>query len=299
MTGLITEIQRFSLHDGPGIRTTIFLKGCNMKCSWCHNPETIKNIKQIHYYEQNCIQCFKCVTVCPSKAHKKIAGEHRYFPNLCIRCGKCADICYPEGMVVSGIAKTVREVMEEILQDKPYYVDSGGGVTISGGEVLCQIPFSLELAEACHSEGIHVVVQTNLSKPFEEIKPLLGKTDLILCDLKLMDNEEHIKWTGLGNTQIIDNLLKLDTMGIPYIVRTPLIPGVSDTKENIEAIAGFLARLKGVLYYELINFNPLGGYKYKSLGIKDLFSGVKPLSSRKIEELKEYADKFVQVVCGG
>ena len=128
-TGMITEIERFALNDGPGIRTTVFFKGCNMNCAWCHNPETIRCGRDLLYHANKCIGCYKCVYACPSKAHKRIDGVHRYFPNLCVKCGKCADICYAGAMEMSGRKATVREVMAEILQDKPYYQSSGGGVT--------------------------------------------------------------------------------------------------------------------------------------------------------------------------
>ncbi len=292
MNGIITEIQRFSLNDGPGIRTNIFLKGCNMNCLWCHNPETISRNKELHYYEQNCIQCFHCVTVCPSKAHKRIAGVHHYYPKLCIRCGKCAGICYAGAMEVSGKSITAAEAMSEILQDKAYYINSGGGVTISGGEVLCQAEFAMELTEACHKEGITVAIETNLTGDFEEIRTLLGKVDCIMCDLKLFDTAEHRRWTGRGNEEILYNIKKLPELKVPFIVRTPLIPGVTDTEENIAAIAEFLSGVNGLQYYKLLNFNPLGASKYKSLSKENLFRDIHPLSEKRVGRLKQIAEGY-------
>jgi pyruvate formate lyase activating enzyme len=292
MMGIITEIQRFSLNDGPGIRTTVFLKGCNMQCTWCHNPETLSSNREIHYYENNCIRCYKCVGVCPSKAHKRIGGEHRYFPKLCITCGKCADICYAGAMAMSGTLMDATGIMREILQDKPYYAGSGGGVTLSGGEVFCQLPLVLDLTESCRAEGIPVAVETNLAFPFDYMQPLFRKLQLVMCDLKLMDNSLHKEYTGAENVLILENIRKLNAVGVPFIVRTPLIPGVTDTDKNIADIAEFLRDQPGMQYYEILNFNPLGAPKYKSLGRKNFFPNARPLSAKRIRELAILAGKL-------
>ncbi len=292
MDGMITEIERFSLNDGPGIRTTVFFKGCNMKCAWCHNPETIRMNRELHYYAEKCIGCFKCVYACPSKAHKRINNEHRFFPNLCVTCGKCASICYAGAMAISGNKMSVEQVMDEILQDKPYYENSKGGVTLSGGEVLCQQEFAEMLTDACHEQGISVGIETNLNFPWKQIQPLIEKIDLIMCDLKLDDTEMHKKWTGTGNEQIKENIRHIAAIKKTFIVRTPLIPGVTDSNENIKNIAVFLkeADQEGAMkYYELLNFNPLGESKYRSLKRENLFEGKRPLEGRRISELKEIA----------
>lgn len=294
MNGMITEIERFALNDGPGIRTTVFFKGCNMHCAWCHNPETISGNRELHYYANKCIGCYKCVYACPCKAHKRINNEHRFFPNLCVKCGKCASVCYAGAMAVSGEKKTVEDVMNEILQDKPYYVTSKGGVTLSGGEVLCQKEFAEELTDACHEQGISVGIETNLSFPWDTIAPLIDKLDLIMCDLKLDDTDAHKKWTGIGNEQIKENIGRLAQTGKPFIVRTPLIPGATDSDENIAGIAAFLKSIDTngtMMYYELLNFNPLGGTKYKSLRRKNPFEDAKPLPRERVIALKEIADK--------
>lgn len=294
MNGMITEIERFALNDGPGIRTVVFLKGCNMKCAWCHNPETISGSRELHYYSGKCIGCYKCVYACPSKAHKRINNEHRYFPNLCIKCGKCADVCFAGAMAVSGTKASAEEVIGEILQDKPYYISSGGGVTLSGGEVLCQKEFAEELTDLCHREGISVGIETNLSFPWEQISPLIEKADLIMCDLKLDDTEAHRKWTGIGNEQIKENIRQLARTGKAFLVRTPLIPGATDSDENIKNIAQFLAGTctgSGFLCYELLNFNPLGGTKYASLRKANAFADAKPLSKERLLHFKELAEQ--------
>lgn len=286
-TALITEIERFALNDGPGIRTTVFFKGCNLKCSWCHNPETLSLRQDLHYHADKCISCYKCVYACPCKAQKRINNEHRYFRNICVRCGKCAEICYAGAMEISGKKMSVDEVMAEIVQDKSYYRTSGGGVTLSGGEVLCQMEFAGALTEACHREKIPVGIETNLCFPWENIKDFIGKLDLVMCDIKIMDPEEHKKWVGAENGMILENVRHLDESGIPYIVRTPLIPGATDSDRNIGDIAEFLSELGGKnrIRYELLNFNPLGSSKYESLGKKNLFKDAKPLTAGRLDEL--------------
>ena len=292
MDGMITDIERFALNDGPGIRTTVFFKGCNMVCPWCHNPETIRASRDLLYYKSKCIRCYKCVYACPSKAHKRIDGEHRFFPNLCVRCGKCAEICYAGAMVMSGRKTACEEVMAEIVQDKPYYTNSGGGVTLSGGEVLCQKDFAKEIAGACHAEGIAVGIETNLNFPWEEIKDTVCGMDLVMCDLKLIDDEAHKGQTGVSNRYIMDNIRHIGAGSIPFIVRTPLIPGVTDTEDNIRRIAAFVKECNtggALLYYELLNFNPLGATKYESLKMENAFADARPLSEERMRALAEAA----------
>lgn len=292
LEGLLTEIERFALNDGPGIRTTVFFKGCNMNCRWCHNPETIKPGCDILYYASKCIGCCKCVYACPSKAQDKIGNAHVFYPNICVKCGKCADICYAGAMTMCGKKYTVDDVMKEVVQDKSYYASSGGGVTLSGGEVLCQREFALALTDACHKEGISVGVETNLNFPWNSVKDVLDAVNLIMCDVKLIDDEEHKKQTGVGNTAILNNVRRVAGSGKPFIVRTPLVPGVTDTNENIAGIAAFLkeADKNGtMMYYELLNFNPLGATKYEALARQNDFKDAKPLPKARVHELAAVA----------
>ena len=293
MEGLITEIERFALSDGPGIRTAVFFKGCNMQCRWCHNPETIKAGKDLLYYASKCIGCYKCVYACPSKAQKRINNVHIYYPNICVKCGKCAALCYAGAMALCGKKYTVDDVMREIVQDKAYYVSSGGGVTLTGGEVLCQPDFVKELTDACHKENISVGIETNLNFPWESIKSVIDAVDLVMCDIKLIDSDEHKKWTGVGNEAILENVRRIAQTGKPFIVRTPLIPGATDSDENIGGIAKFLADVDEsgtMMYYELLNFNPLGATKYAALSRKNEFADAKPLPKTRVRELKSIAE---------
>ena len=285
MKHLITDIQRFSLNDGPGIRTTVFFKGCNMRCLWCHNPETLSMGADLMFYPSKCIGCGKCLSACPVGAHTVENGMHVIDRKRCVKCGKCASVCYAEALVMSGREMTVAQIMDEVRQDKAYYDASGGGVTLSGGEVLCHVEFAAELARACRQEGISVAIETNLSLPYEQIEPLLRETDVLMADLKLFDDGQHRKYTGLSNRTTIENLQCLQN--IPMIVRTPLIPGVTATRENLRAIATFLADKEKLTYYQLLNFNPLGASKYRGLDAENAFADARPFTDEQMRAFGE------------
>ncbi len=284
---LITNIQRFSLNDGDGIRTTVFFKGCNMNCSWCHNPETIAHHTELLFYENKCIGCGKCYDACALRAHKGVDGIHTIARDICINCGKCAEICYAEALEMCGRRMSVDDIMREVRQDIAYYKNSGGGVTLSGGEVLCQRDFAIALCDAIKSEGISAAVETNLHFDFDFARALLEKCDLIMCDIKLYDDRAHTEHTGVPNKLILDNIKKLDELSVPVIVRTPLIPGITDSDENICAIADYIKNMKNLRRYELLNFNPLGEGKYKALGKPNAHEKARPLSSDRLSHIKE------------
>ena len=291
MKSIITNIQRFSLADGDGIRTTVFFKGCNMKCSWCHNPETKSCKNELMQYASKCIQCLKCADVCKENAISFSNGRCTVDRIKCTACGKCAEICYAGALVLCGTQMTVEDIMNEVRQDKAYYDTSGGGVTLSGGEVLCQRDFATELAKACHAEGISVAIETNLAFDFEYASSLLKNVDLLMCDLKIYDESAHKLHTGVSNKQIIENIQKADKLGIPVIVRTPLIPGVTDSFENLSVIANEVKKLKNLVRYELLNFNPLGESKYRGLGEENRFESAKPLSPEELDKIRTVLNK--------
>ena len=193
MLGNVTDIQRFSLNDGNGIRTTVFLKGCNMRCGWCHNPETIDFENNIMLYEKNCIKCGYCFKACSNGAHIVEDGIHKINSQKCTLCGRCVSVCYAEALKFASKRMSVDEVMCEITQDMPYYEKSGGGVTVSGGEALCQAEFVEKLVDECKKRGINVAVETNLFHDFLKIEEILKKLDMIMFDIKLMDEELHKK----------------------------------------------------------------------------------------------------------
>lgn len=290
MYGMITDIQRFSLNDGPGIRTTVFLKGCNLHCAWCHNPETIRKKNELMVYPANCIGCGHCVPVCPSGARSIAAGVLEFDRSRCTACGACAAVCFPGALKMAGRSVSVAEVMGEILQDRAYYADSGGGVTLSGGELFCQAEFTDALIDACREEKIPVAVETNLNWQFESARPILEKLDLIMFDVKIFDSVEHKRWTGVENAELLDNARRLDTLDRPLIARTPLISGATDSAENIRAIAGFLRNFRNLRCYELLNFNPLGDSKYRALEEKNPFVSARPLKPEALNRLREAAE---------
>lgn len=292
MFGNVTDIQRFCLNDGPGIRTCVFFKGCNLHCSWCHNPETIDHRTELHFYEKNCIGCGKCTEVCPAGAQQMLHQLHFFDRSKCIRCGACASVCYAGAMAVSDKKMSVDDIMREIVQDKIYYDYSGGGVTLTGGEVLCQASFAAELAKACRSEHISVGIESNLCMPFESLQQLLPWIDLVMLDIKLFGSAEHKKWTGMDNHLLLSNIRKLSECNIPMIVRTPLIPGATDSDENLLSIAEFLSHQKNIRYYELLNFNPLGESKYKSLQKPNPFEDARPLPQQRLNEILELLKPF-------
>ena len=258
MKAYVTNIQRFSLNDGPGIRTTVFLQGCNMHCDWCHNPETI-----------------------PARP------VEMFYKEKCIGCGKCKEGCTTGARAMSSREMTVEEVMREVRQDKLYYDESGGGVTVSGGEPSLRADFVMALADACHAEGIKIAVETNMSLPWAQIEPMLRKMDLVMCDIKLNATVEHMEHTGLDNQTVFNSIGRASKLGIPIIVRTPLIPGVTDSVENLKPIAEYIAKMDNVVRYELLNFNPLGGSKREALSQEDPYDGVKPLPPEGLDELRK------------
>lgn len=290
MKGIVTDIQRFSLKDGPGIRTTVFLQGCNMACAWCHNPETIGCKPQLLYYEKNCIQCGKCMEVCPEKALHIAENRIRVNRGACVRCGRCTRVCFPGALVMSGKTMDTDEVMDEIMQDKDYYRNSGGGVTVSGGEVFMQQDFARQLLDQCKEAQISTAIETNLNTDWKQIEELLPAVDLVMCDVKLMDDKKHQKWTGVSNKRILENLRQLARRLVPMIIRTPVIPGVNQTKEDIGAIARYIKELHGnLIYYELLDFNLLGDMKYKGLEMENHFNGQRPAGEDVLGKLAQAA----------
>ena len=289
--GVLTAIQRVSLHDGPGIRSTVFFKGCNMRCAWCHNPETLRVEPEVLYYRSKCVGCGACAQVCPS--HRVEGGKMVYDRAACADHGACAQVCFSGALEMCGKEYTVQDVLHEVMQDVDYYAQSGGGVTLSGGEVLLQPQFAAELLSALHKEGVHTAIESNLNVDFSTLEALLPDLDLVMCDLKLWDEDAHRRWTGAGNARIRENIARLSRSGKPFIVRTPVIPGVNDSEAEIAAIAGFVGQLPGLAYYELLNFNPLGGSKYQALDVDNAFAGARPLSEERMQALQAAA----QAVC--
>lgn len=264
--GLIFDIERFSTADGPGIRTVVFFKGCNLRCPWCHNPESLRLYPEIEWDPQACIGCSLCAAVCPAGCHRFEEGGHLFLRERCTGCLRCAEQCPVSALKAIGVRTSVEACMEEIIADLPFYRRSGGGVTLSGGEVLLQSGFAARLLRRCREKGIHTAVESNLCAGREQLERLVPWLDLVMADIKHMDPDTHRRVCGADNRQTLENLRWLDEQGLPLIVRTPVIPGFNDTPENIQATGAFLAGLKGLRYYELLSYNPMGNDKRKRLG---------------------------------
>ena len=278
LTGLIFDIQRFSVHDGPGIRTTVFFKGCSLRCFWCHNPEGLHARYQIQFLENRCIHCGACVDACPEQAQGMIDGSRTYDRSLCQACGACVDVCYAEALRKAGKEVTVEEVLVETLADRAFYDASGGGITLSGGEPALQMHFAKALLQASKSSGIHTAIETAGNVPWKSLQCLLPWIDLVMFDLKLINATRHRQATGVSNERILENARRITATGKPVIFRTPVVPTVNDNPEDISEIAAFIQALNhqhqstqasnGCLSWELLPFHRLAADKYWSLGME-------------------------------
>lgn len=269
--GLIFKIKRFSVHDGPGIRTTVFLKGCPLNCVWCHSPEGISPDISIWHDKNSCIACGQCVEVCPSKALKllKTNGENIIEINreLCNLTGNCVKICPADAMRFTGSVISVSGLLSEIEKDIVFYENSGGGVTLTGGEPLHQSYFTAAILKVCKEKNIHTAIETCLFADKEVINAISDFTDLFIIDLKLFDSNEHKHYTGQHNEVILENFLYLASLGKEIFVRIPLIPGITDTGKNLGSIERFISSAQRDIPTEYINFNPLAPNNYKRLGL--------------------------------
>ncbi len=263
----IFDIKRYAINDGPGIRIAIFLKGCNLNCAWCHNPESISTETERMYAPAKCIQCGTCVMACPEKAITLTKEGIITDAELCKMCGKCAEVCPTKAIEISGHTMTIGEIMNEIEKERVFFDHSGGGVTFSGGEPLSQSKFLIELLDECGRRKIHRAVDTAGLANTEIILEVAKRTDLFLYDLKMMDSEKHRKWVGVPNEKILENLKVLAETGVKIIIRIPLVGGVNDDAENMEATARFVAELSGEKKeVNLLLYHKIAQTKYQKLG---------------------------------
>lgn len=266
--GIIFNIQRFSVHDGPGIRTSVFLKGCPLRCVWCHNPESHEREKSRAYFSRRCTLCARCVKICPEGALSQNGGKIACDREKCVCCGRCADGCAAGAVTVFGSEATVREVISEVMKDRDYYGNSGGGVTFTGGEPMAQPLFLADALAELKKLGVHTAVETSGYSAPEGFELIKSSTDLFLYDLKVMDDALHIKYTGVSNRLILSNLTALSGSGARVLVRIPLVAGCGDSVENISATAEFLRCHTSVREAELIPMHKLAEGKYNALGKK-------------------------------
>jgi len=300
--GTIFNIQRFSINDGPGIRTVIFLKGCTLSCLWCFNPESQDKSPQIFFNNEKCIECNRCLDICPIKAISISNGERNIDRSKCDKCGKCVEVCNSKALSIVGEEKTADEVIDEIIKDKPFYDKSDGGVTLSGGEVLHQPKFSKAVLKKCKKNGINTAIETcGYIKQWKLFEELLGYTDLVLYDLKQMDNSLHKKFTGVGNKIILDNACKISSKKIPMVIRIPIIPGYNDSRKNITETCLFVKNyLKNVKEIDILPFIQIGRKKYSNLGMNYQLIDLESPKKEHVKKLKELIESFgFYVLIGG
>lgn len=283
------DIQRFSVHDGPGIRTVIFFKGCNLNCSWCHNPESIKMKNQIEFYSDRCIGCDACFDVCKESVHSLDENkEHQIDRESCTGCLNCADNCFAEALVGVGREMNSEKLLDNILTDREYFNNSGGGVTFSGGECMLQIEFLEDILKLCKKENLHTAIDTAGNVPWSFFEKIIAYTDLFLLDIKAADTDLHKTHTGADNNLILENIKKLSEIEKEIIIRIPLIIGVNDTQ--IEAIGQVLKPLN-IKKVEVLPFHKLGEHKYAVLGIdntsEEFMVPTDDQMERAINQLKE------------
>jgi pyruvate formate lyase activating enzyme len=303
-TGLVLNIQHFCTHDGPGIRTNVFLKGCSLRCKWCSNPESINRRPELGYKPGSCIgekQCGFCLrNVCPELALFAVGSGDRPDDkvlinwDLCTNCGKCVDVCPTNALYLFGRKMTADEVLDEVEQDGAFYRESGGGMTLSGGECQLQPDFAEALLAGAHERGINTAIETASNVPWDFVAKVLPHVDTVLHDIKLTDPERHRKWTGVDNARIRANLVRAyETFpDKKFIARTPIIPGVNDDEDHIRATLAFIKPYKNVVDYELLPYMRFGESKYGFLGRIYEMQDFNPPDRETMRRLQVIIDEF-------
>lgn len=298
-SGTIFNIQKYSIHDGPGIRTTVFFKGCPLKCWWCHNPESQNTNHEIMFFEERCTVCGKCIKKCPQNAIK----INNNFPEIdkfkCTLCEKCVDFCPNNAREHVGRNITSNELIKEIVKDEVFYEQSGGGVTFSGGEPLMQVDFLDDILKRCKDRGIHTAVDTSGYAPWKSFERIASKVDLFLYDIKIMDNEKHKKYIGAENDIILKNIENLSNMGCNIYLRMPIIKEINDDNYHIEKTIKLLSIIN-VEQVNLLPYHKIGMDKYRRLKMNYKLSGMEKPSDERMEEISQKFKKAgIKIKIGG
>ncbi len=298
---LIFDIKRYAINDGPGIRITIFMKGCLLNCAWCHNPESMSPYVQKMYSSDKCIGCNTCVEACPENACMLTAQGIVTDHDLCQLCGICADVCPTKATEMSGQPMSVDEIIAIIEKERVFFEQSGGGVTFSGGEPLMHADFLIELLDECGAHGIHCTVDTTGLVKTETLLEVAKRTDHFLYDLKMMDAARHKKWTGVSNEKILENLKTLSATGASINIRIPLIKGVNDDEENIEKTAKFVEALAGEKkQVNLLPYHNIAATKYQKLGgVFDPGEMDEPSEDDQKRVIAQFAAYGIEAIVGG
>ncbi|UYP01191.1 glycyl-radical enzyme activating protein [Oceanotoga sp. DSM 15011] len=294
----VINIQKYSIHDGPGIRTTVFLKGCPLKCWWCHNPESQNFGRELLFYDERCVGCGKCVKRCPNDAISIINGL-AITDERCVLCGNCVDFCVNNAREIVGENMSTTEVFDQIIKDEMFYEESSGGITFSGGEPLMHPDFLLEILKKCKSRDIHVAIDTSGYAPWDNFEKIIDYVDLFLYDLKHMDEDKHLKYMGVSNDLVFENLKKLSSFGKEIYIRMPLIHNINDYDKNIMNCIEFLKNIK-FSQLNILPYHKMGKDKYRRLNMKTYMEELESPSDERILEIKKmFEDSGIKVKIGG
>lgn len=298
--GLIFNIQRYSIHDGPGIRTSVFLKGCPLRCLWCFNPESLSPHPEIFFYSKRCIGCGTCIDVCSQGAIRRINNKIEFDRSLCVGCGKCAHVC--PGAARKRVGEWVDPdwVIHEIKKDELFYLNSGGGLTLSGGEPIYQAEFAKQILKECKSHSIHTALESSAYVTWEIFQDMLSYVDMALLDIKHMDSTIHKELTGVDNRLILENIRRVAEMPTALILRFPLIPGHNDSERNLRSMAEFILSLGKMVDLHILPYHSYGVNKYVRLGRKYSLSKLAPPKSKDIERVKSLLESYgLRIKIGG
>lgn len=295
ITGTIFDIKRYAIHDGSGIRTTVFFKGCPLRCKWCHNPEGLAFKQQLGYLQNTCMHCGRCLKACTKKS-LSLKNGRIHIADSCDLCGACVEVCPTNSLKQIGEQYSLEKLRNIIEKDMIFYDMTDGGVTFSGGEVFFQPEFLRESLKMCHELGLHTTIETSFMTAFKWIEQVIPYVDHFIIDIKLMDEEMHKQYTGVSNRVILENIRKLAAYDVDVLIRTPLIPNITATKENLEAIGAFLRSLPRKIEIELLNYNPLAESKYPMIQQEYELKGIQPFNEKELVVFEQYVKGESDVV---